>query len=427
MTKSTLFKSVLLWNNNYQFIETDLLVENGFISKIEPNINLISKNVINGKGLILSEGFVDMHVHFRDPGQTHKETVQSGSMAAARGGFTKVFCMPNTNPVLDNLKSLVELERTIQSDAAINVQIMPAMTLNLKGEVLSDFKKLKNAGYNFLTDDGFGLENDQLMEEAFKLAGELDLVIVQHAEFKHFSNGGVIHLGSKSKELGLNGISSESEYKMVERDIKLSEKYDVHYHVQHVSTLETVSLIREAKRKNLRVTCEVTPHHLVLTDQDIGSIKDTNFKMNPPLRDKSDREALWNGLIDDTIDIIATDHAPHGLQDKGRSMDLALHGVTGLETAFSVLYTELVLNKIITLEKLLEKLTVSPRKVFNLDDSSDLIGKQADLVLIDLNREVQVDQSWFVSKSINSPFVGRIVKGQPVLTMVGGEVVWNEK
>lgn len=377
------------------------------------------------KGKTIFPGLIDMQVHLREPGFEYKETIESGSMAAARGGFTTIACMPNTSPAIDSKEVLMSVMAKAETSAKVEVLVIPAMTKDLKGKEVVDYKAFKDLGVVGVTDDGKGVQDDEVMKKVFQNAAELGLSVLQHCEFDHISNGGSIHEGEYSKTHGVKGIPSDSEWKMVERDIELLKQTGGHYHVLHVSSEKTLELVRDAKSQGLNVTAEVTPHHLLLCDEDIPNL-DPNFKMNPPLRSSKDREALINGLVDGTIDMVSTDHAPHAVYEKEKSLEEAPFGVVGLETAFPLLYTHLVKTGKMSLERLTEVMSYAPQDVFKINRGRLEVGALADIAVIDLESEKEVSVEDFESKSQNSPFINWKLQGWPVMTIKAGEVVYGQ-
>ena len=361
-------------------------------------------------------GFCDVHVHFREPGFSYKETIASGSMAAAKGGYTAVCTMPNLSPVPDSREHLKMQLDLIEKQSCIHVYPYGAITIGEKGETLADLDGMAEDAIAF-SDDGRGVQADGMMEEAMRRAKRLGKTIVAHCEVNDLLRGGYIHDGSYAKEHGHKGICSESEYFQIARDLELVEKTGCSYHVCHISTKESVDIIRKAKAKGLDVTCETGPHYLVMDDADLQ--EDGRFKMNPPLRSAEDRLALVEGIVDGTIDMIATDHAPHSAEEKGRGLAGSAFGVVGLETAFPVLYTKLVKTGIITLERLIELLAVSPRKRFHIPLNNDL-------TVWDLEKTFTVDPAEFLSKGKATPFAGWELQGRCVMTVCNGKVVYKK-
>ncbi len=419
-----------IWDHEMKGLKTKhLLIEEGKIAKHADSLTESEQSghtVIDAAGKLVSPGFIDMHVHLREPGFEHKETIESGSLSAVKGGFTTIACMPNTRPVTDTpeIVSLV-LDKAKKADKA---RVLPyaAITKNELGRELTDFAALKAAGAIGFTDDGVGVQSSQMMKDAMALARSVDLPIVAHCEDNTLVEGGSVSEGEFAERFGLIGIPNESEAIQVGRDILLAEATGAHYHVCHVSTEQSVRLIRHAKQLGLRVTAEVCPHHLLLSFQDIPGL-DANWKMNPPLRSPKDVEAVIEGLEDGTLDIIVTDHAPHSPAEKEKGMELAPFGIVGFETAFPLLYSKFVETGKWSLGFLLEKMTAEPARVFGLAWGSLQPGAAADLTIVDLQEERAVVPETFVSKGKNTPFTGWKLKGWPVLTMVAGNVVWSEK
>ena len=404
---------------------TDILIEDGKIAAIGSEISTDAEQIIDAKGKLFAPGFVDLHVHLREPGGEKKETIASGTLAAAKGGFTTVAAMPNTRPVPDSKEQMEWLQKRIQETASVRVLPYASITVRELGQELTDFEGLKEAGAFALTDDGVGVQSAGMMLEAMKRAAKLDMAIVAHCEDNTLINKGSLHEGWKAAELGINGIPSVCESVHIARDILLAEEAGCHYHVCHISTKESVRAVRDAKRYGIKVTAEVTPHHLLLNEDDITGI-DANYKMNPPLRSKADHEALIAGLLDGTIDFIATDHAPHTSEEKAEGIQLAPFGIVGLETAFPLLYTHLVKKDVMTLKQLVDFLTVKPAKTFGLSYGELKAGAPADIVLIDLDLEKQINPEEFLSKGKNTPFAGWKCKGGPVLTIAEGKIVWEK-
>ncbi|MCD4837288.1 dihydroorotase [Neobacillus sedimentimangrovi] len=421
---------ILIQNANYiasngEKKHADILIENGTITKISDQIDSSADRKIDAKGLLVSPGFIDLHVHLREPGGEKKETIATGTLAAARGGFTTVAAMPNTRPVPDTQRNMEDLQNKIKQSAKVRVLPYASITTRLLGEELTDFEALKKAGAFAFTDDGAGVQSANMMLEAMKRAAELNMAIVAHCEDNTLVNKGCVHEGSFARIHGLNGIPSVCESTQIARDVLLAEAAGCHYHACHVSTKESVRVIRDAKRAGIKVTAEVTPHHLLLTQDDIPGL-DANYKMNPPLRDAADKAALIEGLLDGTIDFIATDHAPHTMEEKSEGMQLAPFGIVGLETAFPLLYTNFVLTKMISFEQLIALLSKKPAESFSLPYGEIKVGAPADLVLLNLNEEREINPDEFLSKGKNTPFAGWKCKGWPVMTIAEGQIVWEK-
>ncbi len=370
---------------------------------------------VNVDGVTLFPGFCDVHVHFREPGFSYKETIRTGSMAAARGGYTTVLTMPNLSPVPDSAAHLQQQTRIIRRDAVIRVLPYGAVSVGEKGEALSDLEAMAPDAAAF-SDDGRGVQSDELMREAMIRAKKLGKVIAAHCEVNSLLHGGYIHDGAYARTHGHRGICSESEWRMVERDLKLAAETGCAYHVCHISCKESVDLIRKAKKAGVDVTCETAPHYLALTEDDLQ--EDGWFKMNPPLRARSDQEALIEGLLDGTIDMIATDHAPHAAEEKNKGLAGSAFGIVGLETAFATLYTYLVKPGILTLEQLLPLLTENPRRRFGIkDDNSFSVWLP--------EKTFTVDPNDFLSKGRATPFKGKTLSGVCLLTVADGKIVYQ--
>lgn len=367
------------------------------------------------KKYIIVPGLCDVHVHFREPGFSYKETIASGSAAAAHGGYTAVCTMPNLDPVPDSAEHLQVQLDAIKRGAAIKVLPYGAITVGEKGEKLADMEAIPDKVCAF-SDDGKGVQNDEMMREAMTAAKRLGKIIAAHCEDNSLLFGGYIHDGEYAKAHGHRGISSASEYKQIERDLRLAEETGCAYHVCHISTKESVELIRQAKARGVNVTCETAPHYLVLCDEDMQ--EDGRFKMNPPLRSREDKKALIEGINDGTIDMIATDHAPHSAEEKGRGLEKSLMGVVGLETAFPVLYTELVMKNIITLDRLVELMSFKPKERFGIDTGCDF-------AVFGIDEPYKTDPNEFLSMGRATPFAGREVFGRCLLTVHNGKVVYK--
>lgn len=419
-----LFKNGVILQENGEFLKRDVLVVNGKISVIAETVIDEDAQQVELDGKLLSPGFIDVHVHLREPGGEHKETIETGTKAAARGGFTTIAAMPNTRPVPDTIEHLTALNKKIEETAVVNVLPYASITVRQAGEEQTDFEGLKENGAFAFTDDGVGVQSAEMMYKAMQKAAELNVSIVAHCEENTLIQKGCVHEGKFSKENGLNGIPSICESVQIARDVLLAEATGCHYHVCHISTKESVRVVRDAKRAGINVTAEVSPHHLILCEDDIPGL-DTNFKMNPPLRSAIDREALIEGLLDGTIDMIATDHAPHTAEEKAQGMQLAPFGIVGLETAFPLLHTHFVETGKMTLNQLVDFMTIKPAKVFNIKRGKIEVGAIADLTVIDLGLEEKIDSTNFLSKGKNTPFNGWECKGWPVMTMVNGKLVYE--
>ena len=374
-------------------------------SSVVPNVNIFP-------------GFLDVHVHLREPGFSYKETILTGTRAAARGGYTSVCSMPNLNPVPDSVENLKEQLDVIEKDACISVYPYGAITVGEKGEVLADLEGMAKKVIGF-SDDGRGVQSEDMMREAMMRAKALGRIIVAHCEDNSLLRGGYIHDGEYAKAHGHRGICSESEWGQIARDLKLVKETGCAYHICHVSTKESVELIRQAKAEGIDVTAETAPHYIILDDSKME--EDGRFKMNPPLRSPEDREAMLRGVLDGTIDMIATDHAPHSAEEKSRGLEKSAMGIVGIECAFPLLYTHLVKTGVMSMERLLELLVYNPRKRFGIKD-------EGSFTVFDLDSEYVISPEDFVSKGKSTPFVGHSVFGECVMTVAGGKVAYeNEK
>ena len=408
------------------FEKKDIFISNGkvFVNSVSSLDMNRADRIIDCADKVIIPGFTDVHVHFREPGFFYKETIKGGSLAAAKGGYTCVCPMPNLNPAPSDFASLKVQLDIIEKDAVVNTISYGTITVNQDGRsALSDMEAMAPYVCAF-SDDGKGVQTGELMEEAMLKAKSLGKMIVAHCEDESLLFGGYIHDGEYAKSHGHKGICSESEWKQVARDVALAEKTGCPYHVCHISCKETVDIIREAKARGADVTCETAPHYLVLTDQDLE--EDGRFKMNPPLRSAADRDALIQGIKDGTIDMIATDHAPHSAEEKSRGLAKSAFGIVGLETAFPVLYTFLVEKNIISLEQLIRLMSINPRKRFGFAGGILEDGAPADLTILDLNRYFTIDSKDFAGNGRATPFENTEVDGKVILTMVKGEICYEE-
>jgi dihydroorotase len=403
----------------------DILVVGDKITKIGKNIKEHSSDttVIDAKNMIVVPGIIDVHTHLREPGHEEEETIATGTKSAAAGGITTILCMPNTHPVIDNQTAVEFILLKAKNEGSVNVYPIGAVTKGSLGEELTEIGELKKAGVVAISDDGNCIMNALIMRRALEYASMFNLPVVSHCEDINLSKNGVMNEGEISIKLGLKPIPKESEEIIVARDIILSRLTGGHLHIAHVSTKGAVELVREAKRNNINVTAETCPQYFTLTDEAVMSY-DTNTKIKPPLRTREDIDAIINGLKDGTIDCIATDHAPHTIEEKNKEYELAPFGIIGLETLIPLVITYLVNKKRLSLRDVISKLTVNPAKIFGLEKGNLSIGSIADITIIDLNKE-QVIKDNFMSKSKNSPFIGWKLKGFPVYTIVSGKIVYN--
>lgn len=405
----------------------NVLIENGKIKSFPKSAKKYEDDkkvkVINAKGKVVSPGFVDIHVHLREPGFEHKETISTGCRSAAAGGFTSIVCMPNTNPVNDNASVTEYILLKARTEGIVNVFPIGAITKGEMGETLAQIGEMYEAGCVGVSDDGMPVMNSKVMRHAMEYVQAFDIPVISHAEDKNLSGEGVMNEGEVSTQLGLTGIPCASEDVMVSRDITVAELTGARLHICHVSTAGSVRLIRAAKKRGVKVTAEATPHHFILTDEAVSQY-DTNAKMNPPLRGEKDRLAVIAGLKDGTIDAIATDHAPHSEDEKKVEFDLAPFGIVGLETALP-LSLRLVEDGVLSLEDMISKLTNVPSDILNLGKGTLIVGSAADVVIFDPEKEITVDSNKFHSKSSNSPFHGWELKGSIEYTIVNGKIVYS--
>ena len=405
----------------------DLLLRDGQVAEVAPagKIKGSASEKFDARGLIVAPGFIDLHVHLREPGQGYKETIATGTAAAAAGGFTSVCCMPNTQPVVDSPEWVAWLQKP-ERGAVVNVFPIAAATKASKGAVLTDYRALQRAGAVAVTDDGKPILGDETMREALRLGAELNFAVIQHAEDTRATEHCSMNEGAASFRLGLRGMKDSAEASIVERDVGLAQQFNgARLHVAHLSTSDALKAVRRAKRNKTRVTCEVTPHHFALNDSDIADY-DTNFKMNPPLRSASDREALLVALADGTVDAIATDHAPHALHEKEVEFERAAFGITGLETALGLAITRLHREYRVPLSRVVELFTAGPARVLDLRNRGTLVrGSHADVTIFDPKKRWAVDASKSRSKSRNTPFGGWQLTGKPIITIVAGRIVFR--
>ena len=412
-----LFPSATVFTEN-SVKKCDMQFDGASLSVFEGDVSSLSAFSSVVPNVNIFPGFLDVHVHLREPGFSYKETILTGTRAAARGGYTSVCSMPNLNPVPDSVENLKEQLDIIEKDACISVYPYGAITVGEKGEVLADLEGMAKKVIGF-SDDGRGVQSEDMMREAMMRAKALGRIIVAHCEDNSLLRGGYIHDGEYAKAHGHRGICSESEWGQIARDLKLVKETGCAYHICHVSTKESVELIRQAKAEGIDVTAETAPHYIILDDSKME--EDGRFKMNPPLRSPEDREAMLQGVLDGTIDMIATDHAPHSAEEKSRGLEKSAMGIVGIECAFPLLYTHLVKTGVMSMERLLELLVYNPRKRFGIKD-------EGSFTVFDLDSEYVISPEDFVSKGKSTPFVGHSVFGECVMTVAGGKVAYeNEK
>ena len=403
--------------------EADVVVCGDRIAEVTPEAAILpGDKVVDCRGRWVSAGLVDLHVHLREPGFSSKETIATGTAAAAHGGFTTVCAMPNLEPAPDSLENLRRETEIIKRDAVVKVLPYATITRRRAGREIVDFAALRPYVAAF-SDDGSGVQDDGMMLAAMRAAAANDCIIAAHCEVNSLLHGGYIHDGAYAAAHGHKGISSESEWRQIERDIRLAEQTGCRYHVCHISTKESVALIRDAKRSGVRITCETGPHYLTMCDADLR--EEGRFKMNPPIRSAADRNALIEGVQDGTIDVIATDHAPHTAEEKSRGLAGSAMGVVGLETSFAVIYTKLVMAGIISPERMIELMAEAPRRIFALGGGL-AAGEKADIAVFDLDNEFTVDPATFLSKGRSTPFEGWRLHGQTILTLVDGRTAYRD-
>lgn len=406
----------------------DIVVKNGKIVEIKKGVLINGDNteltIIDASQKFVIPGLIDMHVHLRDPGHEYKETIETGGLAAAFGGFTAICCMPNTDPVNDSRQVTEYILKKAKKADTVRVYPVAGISKGLRGENLCEYGELKDAGAIAVSDDGNSVMNSQLMRRALEYAGRFDLPVISHCEDLDLASGGAMNEGAVATQMGLSGIPNAAESIMVLRDIALSELTGIPVHIAHVSTRESVRAIRDAKIRGVCVTAETTPHYFTITDTTVRDYN-TNAKMNPPLRTEQDREAIWQGLADGTIDVIATDHAPHSIIEKAVEFDQAANGIIGLETSVS-LSLKLIETGIIGITDLIEKMSTNPARILGLENGLKT-GRAADITIIDPEMSYRIDADRFQSLSRNTPFNGWNVKGKAVLTMVGGKIVYQDQ
>ena len=402
----------------------DILIDRGKFAEIKPKIEGDGFKIVDASRMVVAPGFIDMHVHLRQPGQEDKETIKTGSLAAAKGGFTSIACMPNTNPVNDSRDVTEFILSEAKRSAVINIMPIAAITRGLCGEEITDMADLHDAGAIAFSDDGHPVENSLVMRRALEYSRLIDTIIIDHCEDRQLSSGGIVHEGTYSLKLGINAIPASAEEIMVARDIILAKETKTRIHIAHLSVKGSVDLLKWAKQQGIQVTAEVTPHHLFLTDASLENF-DTNLKVNPPIRSEQDTEALIQAIKEGWIDAFATDHAPHTPDDKDVELDQAPFGINGLETAVSLFLDKLVNKNVISLKKFIAMSSTNPAKILGLENKGKIrVGADADLTLLKLHQDVAVDTSQFLSKSRNNPFDGWKLKGGPVMTIVSGKIVY---
>ncbi len=405
----------------------DVLIRDGRVAEIGQSIAADGVEVLEASGRVVAPGFIDMHVHLREPGFEHKEDIESGTRAAAHGGFTSVACMPNTNPVIDTSGVIDLIMMRAEAVGVVNVFPIGAISPGLEGKDIANIGSLVEAGAVAVSDDGVGSQDNYVLRRALDYANMFGVPYISHAEDKRLAADGVMHEGHYSTLLGLSGIPSAAEEVHVARNAILSELTGTPSHIAHISTIGSVRIVREAKARGVPITAEVTPHHFTLNDACVATY-DANYKMNPPLRSEEDRLALLEGLRDGTIDCIATDHAPHAYNDKQVEFPLAAFGVIGLETAVSLALNELLHKNVLSLRQLVEKISLAPARILHLEKKGSLkSGMDGDVTIFDPDAKVTVNPDEFASKSRNTPFGGWQLTGAPVATIVAGHVVWNAR
>jgi dihydroorotase len=406
--------------------KSDLLLRDGKVAALGKDLKAEDAAMFDATNCIVAPGFIDLHVHLREPGQEYKETIETGARAAVAGGFTSLCCMPNTKPVNDNSAVTSFILEKARAARLANVFPIGAITNGSKGEQLAEIGEMKRAGIIAISDDGKPVCDAQMMRRALEYAKDFDLAVIDHCEDCCLAPGWAMHEGEYSARLGLKGLSGAAEDLQVTRDIQLAELTGAHVHIAHISTAKSVAFVRQAKAQGVRVTCEITPHHFTLTDAAVYERGyDTNCKMAPPLRSQADLEACLEGLRDGTIDAIATDHAPHHLNEKAVEFEQAANGIIGLETAVSLTLDRLVQRKVISLTRMVELLACNPARIGKLARGTLQVGAIADVTIFDPHKPIKVDAATFQSKSRNTPFDGWELQGAPVATIVGGRIVWG--
>jgi dihydroorotase len=401
----------------------DIGIGGGRIAEIATRISSHASREVDARGLIVAPGFIDMHVHLREPGREDAETIESGTRAAARGGFTAVACMPNTHPVNDSAEITASILKRVREVSKIPVYPIGAITRGSRGESLAEIGEMVRAGIVAISDDGYGVQNNAIMRSAMACAHAVDIPIIDHCEDKDLASGGSLNEGYYSALLGLQGISPAAEEIQVARDAILGRQTGARMHIAHISTREALNMVRCARKEGTAISCEVTPHHLLLTEERVAA-RDTNAKMNPPLRTKADVDALVAGLVSGDIDVIATDHAPHPARDKGLDFERAPFGVVGLETAVSLILDRLVHPGVLSLERMIQAFAINPARILKLKRGILVKDALADITVLDPELRTEVRSADFLSRSRNTPFEGWKLRGGPVMTIVSGKVVW---
>lgn len=406
--------------------KADLYVEDGKVVEMGINIDEPADKIIDASGMWVTPGFIDTHVHLRDPGLTYKEDIRTGTASAAAGGFTTVCAMPNTKPTTDSVDTVRYILSKTEAKGSCHVVPCGAITVGQQGKTLTPMKAMKSAGMGAVSEDGRSVLNAKVLKEGMVLAAKLNLPVMSHCEDESLAEGGCMNEGAKSEALGLKGIHNDTEDLITGRDILLAKSTGAHLHICHISTAGAVDLVRQAKAEGINVTAEVCPHHFALTDDAIDGT-DSNFKMNPPLRAQEDLAAVLEGIKDGTIDCIATDHAPHTEEEKGSDLKTAANGIVGFETAFGLASTLLVEKEILTPTELIERMSVNTSKVLGLDKGNIEPGKVADITIVDPKKQWTVDSDTFISKGRNTPFEGWALTGQVMYTIVNGKVVYSKE
>lgn len=404
----------------------DVLVEDGVIKEVNSDIEASDHTVIDITGCFIMPGIIDLHVHLREPGFEYKETIKTATMAAAKGGVTSVFAMPNTRPVIDSVEQYRRVQEIIKRDAVVNVYQLASVTLGQRGEEVTDIRALRDAGVVAISEDGRSVMNSEVYRRAMRLSAECDMRVFAHCEDINLVAGGAMNDGARARELGIKGISNAVEDIITARDILLAEETGCRLHLCHCSTEASVRMVKEAKARGVKVSAEVCPHHFTLCDEDIPG-NDADYKMNPPLRGRKDMEALRAGLSDGVMESISTDHAPHSAEEKARPIENAPFGITGLETSLALSYTELVLSGLLTPMQLVEKMSYNPARIAGIDRGTLCIGSVADITVMDPDKEWTINRDDFVSMGHNTPFDNRRVKGEVKYTMVSGKIVYQKE